>query len=144
MPNDLARRTYLKLTPCQAEYLKALYQLGAGGEAIHTSTLAARLGVSPPSATEMLRKLMALGLVSHDPHGGARLTEIGEIAGVEAVRRERLLELFLAERLNYTWDEAHRDAERLGHVISKRLEQRIFESLGRPTVDCRGDRIRSS
>ena len=50
MPNDLARRTYLKLTPCQAEYLKALYQLGAGGEAIHTSTLAARLGVSPPSS----------------------------------------------------------------------------------------------
>ena len=144
MPNGQPRRPYLKLTPIQADYVKALYQLGAGGEAISTSRLAARLGISSPSATEMLRKLAVLGLVSHDRHGGALLTETGEIAGVELVRRQRLLELFLTERLHYTPDEAHRDAERLEHVISERLEQRIFESLGRPTVDCCGDRIPTS
>jgi DtxR family Mn-dependent transcriptional regulator len=129
------------LSRSQEDYLKALYHLGGRGGSVSTSQLAERLRVSPASATEMLGKLAALDLVTHDRYRGASLSSGGEAVALEIVRHHRLLEMFLTETLGYRWDEVHEEAELLEHVISERMEQRIFDALGRPEVDCHGDPI---
>jgi DtxR family transcriptional regulator, Mn-dependent transcriptional regulator len=132
-----------KLSAAQEDYLKALYQLGDGGRPIATSLLAERLAVSPASATEMLGKLAGLGLVAHDRYRGASLTRAGRGVALEMIRHHRLIEMYLAEALGYGWDEVHEEAERLEHVISERMEERIFDALGRPELDPHGDPIPS-
>jgi DtxR family Mn-dependent transcriptional regulator len=131
----------LLLSQSQEDYLKALFQLRREDRSVTTSELAERLGISAASATEMLGKLAALGLVEHDRYRGAGLTEAGEAVALEMIRHHRLLEIFLSRALGYRWDEVHEEAERLEHHISERLEQRIFESLGKPAVDPHGDPI---
>jgi DtxR family transcriptional regulator, Mn-dependent transcriptional regulator len=133
------RRT--SLTQSQEDYLKALYQLKRDERSVTTSQLAERLTVSAASATEMLGKLAALGLVDHDRYRGASLTHAGEAVALEMIRHHRLLEIFLSRALGYRWDEVHDEAERLEHHISERLEARIFDSLGRPDIDPHGDPI---
>jgi len=134
-------RSRRRLSQAQEDYLKSLYQLGADGTSVGTSQLAADLGVSAASATEMLGKLAAHGLVTHDRYRGASLTPDGLAVALEIVRHHRLLEMFLTRKLGYGWDEVHDEAEALEHVISERMEERIFEALGRPDVDCHGDPI---
>src|SRR5215469_3826765 len=134
-------RTHRKLTPSQEDYLKSLYQLGGEAGSVGTSQLADRLGVSAASATEMLGKLAGQGLVTHDRYRGATLTAEGVRLALEIVRHHRLLEMYLTRKLGYGWDEVHEEAEELEHVISERMEERIFEALGRPEVDCHGDPI---
>lgn len=126
------------LSQSQEDYLKALYQLGG---TVGTTELSERMGVSPPSAAQMLGRLSDLGLVSHDRYRGAALTAAGEGVALEMIRHHRLLEMYLAEALGYSWDEVHEEAERLEHVISERMEQRIFDALGRPRLDPHGDPI---
>ncbi len=130
-----------RLSPAQEDYLKSLYQLGGAVGSVGTSQLADRLGVSAASATEMMGKLAAHGLVAHDRYRGASLTEDGRAVALEMVRHHRLLEMFLTRKLGYSWDEVHDEAELLEHVISERLEERIYRALGRPDVDCHGDPI---
>jgi DtxR family Mn-dependent transcriptional regulator len=132
-----------KLTQAQEDYLKALYQLRDSDRAVATSELATRLSVSPASAAEMLGKLAALGLVKHDRYHGAVLTRTGESVALEMIRHHRLLEMYLSEALGYRWDEVHEEAERLEHVISERMEARIYDALGRPNIDPHGDPIPS-
>ena len=134
-------RTRRRLSQAQEDYLKSLYQLGGAGATVGTSQLAAELGVSAASATEMMGKLAAQGLVSHDRYRGASLTRDGLAVALEIVRHHRLLEMYLTRKLGYGWDEVHDEAEALEHVISERMEERIFEALGRPDVDCHGDPI---
>lgn len=145
MPNKqldrLAEPTRRRLSHAQEDYVKAIYHLGGAGAQVSTSQLAERLGVSAASATEMLGKLAAMDLVSHDRYRGASLTRTGEGVALEIVRHHRLLEMYLAKKLGYAWDEVHEEAELLEHVISERMEQRIFEVLGRPELDCHGDPI---
>ncbi|MGH7919138.1 MAG: metal-dependent transcriptional regulator [Candidatus Dormibacteraceae bacterium] len=131
-----------ELSQSQGDYLKALYHLGAG-EPVAGSLIADRLGVSPASATEMLGKLAAQGLVTHERYRGAELTAGGRRAALALIRRHRLIETFLVRILAYSWDEVHEEAERLEHVVSRRFEERMFEALGRPDVDCHGDPIPS-
>lgn len=130
------------LSQSQGDYLKALYHLGSGG-AVNGSQLAERLGVSPASTTEMLTKLSAQGLVTHERYRGARLTPAGLRASLALIRRHRVIETFLVRILGYAWDEVHEEADRLEHVVSVRMEARMFEALGRPDVDCHGDPIPS-
>jgi DtxR family transcriptional regulator, Mn-dependent transcriptional regulator len=130
-----------RLTPSQQDYLKAMYDLARGQASVSTSMLARRLQLSVPSATEMLGRLDALGLVRHDRYRGATLTAGGEALALEVVRYHRLVETFLTEKLGYTWDEVHEEAERLEHVISERMAQRMSDALGNPAVDCHGDPI---
>jgi DtxR family transcriptional regulator, Mn-dependent transcriptional regulator len=130
-----------RLTPPQEDYLKAMYDLGGATASVSTSVLARRLGVSVPSATEMLGRLDGLGLIHHDRYRGATLTAGGAEVALEVVRCHRLVETFLAEKLGYTWDEVHEEAERLEHVISERMAQRMSAALGHPAVDCHGDPI---
>ena len=129
------------LTESAQDYLKQIYGLQTEAGRVETSALAERVGVAPPSATAMLKKMTALGLVEHEPYHGARLTRAGEKAAIEVVRHHRLLEMYLAETLGLAIDEVHGEAERLEHALSEELEARIDARLGFPTHDPHGHPI---
>jgi DtxR family transcriptional regulator, Mn-dependent transcriptional regulator len=128
-------------TRAQQDYLKALYLLGGDERPVPTSELAQRLGISSPSVSEMVTRLSAQRLVEHDRYRGQQLTREGRKVALELVRHHRLLEMFLVQILGYSWDEVHDEAERLEHVISERMEQRIYDLLGRPDIDPHGHAI---
>jgi DtxR family Mn-dependent transcriptional regulator len=130
-------------TRSQEDYLKALYLLHGDHRPVPTRELAQRLGISSPSVSEMVARLSSQGLVVHDRYRGQQLTREGRKVALELVRHHRLLEMFLVQVLGYSWDEVHDEAERLEHVISERMEQRIFELLGRPELDPHGHAIPS-
>jgi len=128
------------------DYAKAIYALEArtGGEAVHTNALAERLGVTPASASGMVRRLADLGLVRHVRYKGVQLTDAGRRVALEVLRHHRLVELYLAVHLDVPWDRVHEEAEALEHVISEDLEARIAAKLGHPTHDPHGDPIPSA
>jgi DtxR family transcriptional regulator, Mn-dependent transcriptional regulator len=138
---ELVRRG--AFTRAQEDYLKALYLLHGDQRPVPTRDLAQRLGISSPSVSEMVTRLTSQGLVEHDRYKGQQLTREGRKVAVELVRHHRLLEMFLVQVLGYSWDEVHDEAERLEHVMSERMEQRIFELLGRPALDPHGHAIPS-
>jgi DtxR family Mn-dependent transcriptional regulator len=123
------------------DYLKAIYKLERRGGVVSTSALAEAMEVTAASATGMVKKLASLKLVRHHPYQGVLLSKAGEKMALEVIRHHRLLELYLAEALGYSWDKVHEEAERLEHVISEEFEEKIFEALGRPTRDPHGDPI---
>ena len=129
------------LTIAVQDYLKAIYALETAGERVTTSALAARMGVSAPSATAMTKRLAELGLVERAPYRGVALTEDGRRSALEMLRHHRLLERYLADRLGLSLDEVHAEAERLEHALSEALEAKIDEELGFPTHDPHGDPI---
>jgi DtxR family Mn-dependent transcriptional regulator len=122
-------------------YLRGIYNLGAAGGRVSTTGLAREMGVSPASASAMVKKLAALHLVEHAPYRGVSLTPEGERVALEVIRHHRLLELYLAETLGIHVDEVHDEADRLEHALSEELEARIDEALGYPTHDPHGDPI---
>ena len=121
-------------------YAKAIYALEQRGE-VTNNALAERLGVTPASASSMVKKLDELGLVEHVPYKGMTLTESGRRVALEVLRHHRLLELYLAESLGVPWDRVHDEAEVLEHVLSEELEALIAAKLGNPTHDPHGDPI---
>lgn len=130
------------VSPNVQDYAKAVYALQARqGDAVSTTDLAERLGVTAGSVSGMVRKLSELGLVEHEPYRGVRLTEQGRRVALEVLRHHRLIELFLANELGMPWDRVHAEAEVLEHVLSEELEQVIAERLGNPTLDPHGDPI---
>ena len=114
------------------DYVKAIYQLQGGTQMVTTSALAETLHVSAASATNMVKKLAARKLVHHSPYRGVELTKSGEKMALEVVRHHRLIELFLQETLDLPWDRVHAEAEKIEHVLSEDLEDRIAEKLGDP------------
>ena len=129
-------------SPAVEDYAKAIYSLErSGGGAVTTSDLASRLGVSAASASGMVRRLGEMGLVEHEPYRGVVLTPKGEAIALEILRHHRLLELYLVEQLGMSWEEVHAEADRLEHVISEGLEDRIAAALGQPDRDPHGDPI---
>jgi DtxR family Mn-dependent transcriptional regulator len=125
-------------------YAKAIYQLQAGGDGpVGTGAVAERVGVTPASASAMLKRLADEGLVDYTPYRGVRLTPGGEELALEMIRHHRLLELFLTEVLEMPWDQVHDEAEVLEHHISERLEELIAAKLGQPARDPHGDPIPS-
>src|ERR1044071_4014670 len=129
------------LTDAIQDYLREIYKLGADGGRVSVTALARRQGVSPASASAMVKKLAALGLAAHEPYRGVTLTPAGERVALEVIRHHRLLELYLAETLGLHVDDVHDEADRLEHAISEELEQRIDKALGYPTHDPHGDPI---
>lgn len=125
------------------DYLKAIYRLSNRYGKATTSKLAEWLNVKPATVTGMLQKLSQADppLIRYRKHQGATLTSAGESAALELVRNHRLLELFLHEKLGYSWDEVHDEAEQLEHVISKEMELRMAAILGNPGRDPHGDPI---
>jgi DtxR family Mn-dependent transcriptional regulator len=129
------------LTVAVQDYLKAIYALESAGERVTTSALAARMGVSAPSATAMTKRLAELGLVERSPYRGVTLTEDGRGGALEVIRHHRLLERYLVDRLGLSIDEVHAEADRLEHALSEELEAKIDAELGFPTHDPHGDPI---
>jgi DtxR family Mn-dependent transcriptional regulator len=119
-------------------YLKAIFEIQERSERATTSSIAERMTIAAPSVTAMVKKLAELRLVTHEPYQGVRLTHAGEMAAAEVVRHHRLIEKYLAEALGVPWDRVHDEAEKLEHVISEDLEDRIDGALGYPTVDPHG------
>jgi DtxR family Mn-dependent transcriptional regulator len=127
------------------DYAKAIYALERRtGEPVGTNAIAGRLGVTAASASSMVKRLDALGLVAHVPYRGVHLTEAGERVALEVLRHHRLLEAYLAESLGVPWDRVHAEAEVLEHHLSEELEERIAAKLGHPTHDPHGDPIPSA
>ena len=123
-------------------YAKALYELqGRDASPVGTTAVAERLGVTPASASGMLKRLADDGVVEYEAYHGARLTPEGERIALEVIRHHRLLELFLAEVLGMPWDRVHAEAEVLEHHISEELEELIATKLGEPALDPHGDPI---
>ena len=130
-------------TPSIEDYIKAIYTAESQGE-ITSRDIAARVGVSAPAVSKMLRKLVRLKLVRIHPATGIHLTPFGSRTALQTIRKHRLIELFLVRELGYRWDEVHAEAERLEHHISPLFEERIAEKLGHPDFDPHGDPIPSS
>src|SRR5947208_11479930 len=124
------------------DYAKAIYALQTRAQgAVTNNSLAERLGVTPASASAMVKKLDGLGLVEHVPYRGVELTPAGRRVALEVLRHHRLLELYLAESLGVPWDRVHDEAEVLEHVLSEELEELIATKLGNPKRDPHGDPI---
>ena len=123
------------------DYIKAIYKAHTETGAVSTQDLAARVQVSAPAASKMLKRLVELRLINHSPYQGVRLTEAGEKMALEIIRHHRLLERYLVEALGYEWDEVHAEAERLEHHISEEFEERIDTLLGHPNCCPHGDPI---
>ena len=121
--------------------LKAIFKMVGHDEPTTTSALAQRLGVTAPSASVMLKRLTAHGLVQRDADQTATLTAHGSDHARAVIRRHRLLETFLARVLDVPWDEVHAEAEVLEHAVSDRLLARIDDLLGHPIADPHGDPI---
>ncbi len=129
-------------SPAVEDYAKAIFSLESrSDDPVSTNALAERLGITPGSVSAMLKKLDELGLITHLPYRGVRLTEDGRRIALEVIRHHRLLESYLAEALGMPWDRVHAEAEVLEHVLSEDLEALIAAKLGHPTVDPHGDPI---
>ncbi|MCA9144843.1 MAG: metal-dependent transcriptional regulator [Planctomycetaceae bacterium] len=124
-------------------YVKTVYQtcVRQGNSPAGTGQIATALGVSPGTVTSMLKTLNESGLAEYTPYEGVRLTESGRNLALRVLRRHRLIELFLAQTLELSWDEVHEEAENMEHAVSDHLIDRIEKFLGYPTTDPHGDPI---
>jgi DtxR family Mn-dependent transcriptional regulator len=123
------------------DYLKAIRHLQQESSPVSTSALAQLLDRSPASVTNMIKSLADRGLVEHEPYHGVRLSEAGEREALRIIRRHRVIEAYLIERLGYSWDLVHAEAERLEHAASDELVERMAEALGHPELDPHGSPI---
>jgi DtxR family Mn-dependent transcriptional regulator len=133
--------TRAPLSEAVQDYLKRIYALQEADGHVAITAIARAQGVSPASASAMVKKLAALGLAEHEPYRGTKLTGAGERVALEVIRHHRLIELYLAQTLGLDVDAVHEEADRLEHVISEELEARIDRVLGFPTHDPHGDPI---
>ncbi len=135
------KRVSERHSPAVEDYAKAIYSLQRRSDrSVTTTALAERLGVSPASASGMVRRLGEIGLTEHQPYKDVELTDAGRAVALEVIRHHRLLELLLAD-MGVPWDRVHDEAEVLEHHISEELEALIAERLGDPTHDPHGDPI---
>ncbi len=137
------QKSIQELTPRISDCLKVIYAMQERGQKVSTSAVSEQLGVSDATATMLFKDFASAGWVEHVPYHGVRLTPMGEHKAIEVIRHHRLLELYLARELGYTWDKVHAEADKLEHVISEEFEDKLDALLGYPTVDPHGDPIPS-
>jgi DtxR family Mn-dependent transcriptional regulator len=128
----------------EENYLKALLKLtmeNKDREEAGTNELAANLGVKPATVNDMLKKLKEKKLISYEKYGKITLTKTGRKAGLDVLRKHRLWETFLYEKLEFSWDEVHQVAEQLEHIQSQKLVDKLDKFLGYPEIDPHGDVI---
>ncbi len=111
------------------------------GSTASTTDLAASLGVTPSTVSANLKKLARDGFIAYEPYGPIQLTDAGRVVAIDFVRRHRIIETYLAQRLGLTWDQVHAEADRLEHAVSDLVLERMDAALGHPTVDPHGDPI---
>lgn len=128
-------------TPVVEDYLKAIWMLQQVESPVSTSRIAERLGLTAAAVTAMIKRLAEYDLLRHEPYYGVRLTAAGELAALRIIRRHRVLELFLVEKLGYEWDRVHDEAERLEHAASDELIERLARLMGEPERDPHGSAI---
>lgn len=130
------------MTFSEENYLKAIYHLTASLETeVSTNAIAEMMETKASSVTDMLKKLSEKDLVNYKKYQGVSLTENGKLSAKMIVRKHRLWEVFLVEKLNFSWDEVHDIAEQLEHIKSEQLINRLDDFLGNPTEDPHGDPI---
>lgn len=132
-----------ELAPRISDCLKVIFTMQDRGQKVTTSAVSEQLGVSDATVTMLFKDFAEAGWVEHVPYRGVRLTSIGERKAMEVIRHHRLLELYLARELGYSWDKVHAEADKLEHVISEEFEDKVDALLGYPTVDPHGDPIPS-
>ena len=133
----------LMITNTEENYLKAIYSLNVdrNGKDLGTNELASHLGISPATVSSMLKKLKVKGLISYEKYGAISLLANGEKEAYNVIRKHRLWETFLVEKMEFTWDEIHEVAEQLEHIKSKKLVDQLDKLLGYPEYDPHGDPI---
>ena len=123
-------------------YLKYLYELSElGVDFVKPAQFAKRFHVSSPAVSDMLKRLSEDGVIVYEPYKGAKLTSKGQLIGQNMMRRHRIWELYLCQKLNFAWDEVHDQAEKLEHASSDILIDRLEQELGFPTHDPHGEPI---
>ncbi len=132
-----------ELAPRISDCLKLIFTMQDRGQKVTTSAVSEQLGVSDATVTMLFKDFAEAGWVEHVPYHGVRLTSVGESKAMEVIRHHRLLELYLARELGYSWDKVHAEADKLEHVISEEFEDKVDALLGYPTVDPHGDPIPS-
>jgi DtxR family transcriptional regulator, Mn-dependent transcriptional regulator len=120
------------------DYLKAIYRLEEDAGGAQTSAIAEVLDIAPPSVSGMIKRLSEAGLLRHEPYRGVRLTTAGREAALRMLRRHRIIETYLIEKLGYGWENVHDEAERLEHAVSDRLIESMALALGNPRYDPHG------
>jgi len=131
----------LQLSAAEENYLKAIYHLQEGSSTVSTKALAGSLQTRPASVTDMMKKLSAKKLLHYKPYYGFSLSSEGRREALLIIRRHRLWEYFLSEKLGFAWDEVHPVAEELEHVRHKKLVDKLDAFLGFPRFDPHGDPI---
>ncbi|TXI85458.1 MAG: metal-dependent transcriptional regulator [Crocinitomicaceae bacterium] len=132
------------LSIAEENYIKRLVYLSlenGAGDGVGTNELATGLQVKPSTANDMLKKLRQKELIDYEKYGKIHLTELGTKIGMEIIRKHRLWETFLYEKLEFTWDEVHEVAEQLEHIQSEKLVEKLDKFLGFPKFDPHGDPI---
>ncbi|MFZ7116258.1 MAG: metal-dependent transcriptional regulator [Bacteroidota bacterium] len=130
------------LTYTEENYLKAIFQLQEDEKSkISTNSIAERLSTTPATVSDMLQKLSAKKMVNYLKYYGVSLTAAGKKKAINVVRKHRLWELFLYEKLGFNWDEVHEVAEQMEHIQSDILVQKLYDFLDKPKTDPHGDPI---
>jgi len=131
----------LNYSTSEENYIKAIFHLQGEEGTVTTNELAGELQTRPASVTDMMKKLKGKKLLHYQPYRGFRLSNDGKKVALGIIRRHRLWEYFLSEKLKFSWDEVHEVAEHLEHVSSKKLIDKLDEYLGFPRFDPHGDPI---
>ena len=131
----------MEFSRSEEDHLKAVYALLQTSPSALTKDISERLQTKASSVTDMLKKLAEKKLLKHEPYYGVTLTSKGSSIALQLVRRHRLWETFLVDRLGFDWDEVHEVAEQLEHVASEKLIDKLDEYLGHPAFDPHGDPI---
>ncbi|MEQ9405000.1 MAG: metal-dependent transcriptional regulator [Cyclobacteriaceae bacterium] len=130
------------LSLTEENYLKAIYHLSDhGSENVSTNSLAESMSTTPASVNDMMKKLSNKNLIGYKKYKGATLLPDGRASALHVIRKHRLWEVFLVDKLNFKWDEVHEIAEQLEHIKSPLLVERLNEFLGKPVIDPHGDPI---
>lgn len=129
------------MTLSEENYIKAIYHLSKDSKGVSTNAIAEAMDTKASSATDMIKKLAEKELVKYKKYQGVKLTETGRLTATSIIRKHRLWEVFLVEKLNFTWDEVHDVAEQLEHIKSDKLVDELDTFLGNPTIDPHGDPI---
>ena len=129
----------------EENYLKAIYHLSEdGSKAVLTNDLAEAMHTKAASVTDMIKKLSLKEFISHEKYYGVNITSKGKTVALSVIRKHRLWETFLVQKLSFSWDEVHEVAEQLEHIQSNRLIEKLDEYLGFPKADPHGDPIPDS
>jgi DtxR family transcriptional regulator, Mn-dependent transcriptional regulator len=130
------------LTQTEENYLKAIYSIGlANAKSVNTTLIAKKLQTKPSSVTDMVKKLAEKEFINYEKYKGVSLTQSGKKIAIEIIRKHRLWEVFLVNKLDYNWDEVHEIAEQLEHIKSKTLVDKLEAFLEFPKHDPHGDPI---